>query len=302
VTEVSSARYTALAVLFSFLWASAFAAVKIGLRDAPPLFLMSSRFVVAGALLLAFAALRGRRLPALGEWPLIVGLGVLNYSLYLGLTALALRYVSAGLGAVLASLNPLLLALVAPWALGERLTPTKIVGLSTSFVSIVWVMRSRLGDDNRPEGVALLAGAIVCLVAATLVFKRARFQHDLLVLNGGQLLAAGIVLGLPSLVWEPVADVRVTFTFLVAWLYLLAGVSWLGMGVWFWLLRHGDATRASSYFFLNPIFGLFLGALLLGEPLGAVDFAGFAAVALGIYLVQLPRRGAAPRFRRAERA
>ncbi len=58
------------------------------------------------------------------------------------------------------------------------------------------------------------------------------------------------------------------------------------MWTWFWLLTHGDATRASAYFFLNPIFGLFIGALLLGEPLGPVDFVGSAAVALGIYLVQ----------------
>ena len=58
------------------------------------------------------------------------------------------------------------------------------------------------------------------------------------------------------------------------------------MLIWFWLLTHGDATRASAFFFLNPIFGLFLGALFLGEPLTAIDFAGSAAVALGIYLVQ----------------
>jgi drug/metabolite transporter (DMT)-like permease len=283
MAPVSVARYTALAVLFSLLWSSAFAVVKIALHDAPPLFLMASRFLVAGAVLLAFAALRGRRLPTLDEWPLIVVLGVLNYSLYLGLTAMGLRYLSAGMGAVLASLNPLLLAIVAPWALDERLTTTKIVGLLLGFVSVTGVMWSRLGDDNRPEGIALVAGAIVCLVAATLIFKRSETRRDLLVLNGGQLLAAGIVLLVPSLLWEPMSDVRLTITFLGAWLYLITGVSWLGMWTWFWLLSHGDATRASAYFFLNPIFGLFFGALLLGEPLGAVDFVGTAAVEQRIY-------------------
>ena len=46
-----------------------------------------------------------------------------------------------------------------------------------------------------------------------------------------------------------------------------------------------DAARASSYFFLNPIFGLFLGALLLAEPLHRLDFIGTLGVAVGIYLV-----------------
>jgi len=58
------------------------------------------------------------------------------------------------------------------------------------------------------------------------------------------------------------------------------------MLIWFWLLSHGDATRASAYFFLNPVLGVFLGALILGEPLRAYDFAGSIVVALGIYLVQ----------------
>jgi drug/metabolite transporter (DMT)-like permease len=286
VAGVSPVRYAVLAVLFSLLWASAFVVVKIALRDAPPLFLMASRFLVAGPLLLAFAAARGRSMPAGREWPVIAVLGVLNYALYLGLTAMGLRHVSAGLGAVLASLNPLLLAIVAPWVLDERLTLTKAVGLLTSFGGVAWVMWSRLGDDNRPSGMVLMGLGTVCIVAAALVFKRLAPQRDLAVLNGGQLLAAGVVLIGPSLAWEPVADVRLTPTFVGAWLFLVAGISWLAMGIWFWLLRHGDATRASAYFFLNPIFGLFLGALFLGEPMGAVDFAGSAAVALGIYLVQ----------------
>ena len=283
---VSSVRYAALAVLFSLLWASAFVVVKVALRDVPPLFLMASRFLVAGPLLLAAAAARGRAMPALREWPVIAVLGVLNYTLYLALTAMALRHLSAGMGAVLASFNPLLLAILAPWVLGERLTVAKVVGLLTSFGGVTWVMWGRLGDDNRPSAMALMGLATVCIVAAALLFKRLAPEGDLAVLNGGQLFVAGLVLAVPSLGWEGVADVQLTPRFVGAWLYLIAGISWLAMGIWFWLLRHGDATRASAYFFLNPIFGLFFGAVFLGEPMTALDVVGSAAVALGIYLVQ----------------
>ena len=284
--SVSAVRYTALALLFSLLWASAFIAVKVGLRDSPPLFLMASRFLVAGALLLVFARARGHSLPTAAGWRVIITLGVLNYALYLGLTATALRHLSAGMGAVLASTNPLLLALVAPWLLGERLTATKVGGLLMSFAGVTWVMWSRLGDDNRPGAMALTGLAIISLVAGTLVFKRLRPAPDLLVLNAGQLLTAGVVLAGPCLAWEPLVSVRLTPSFLAAQAYLIVGISWIAMLIWFWLLTHGDATRASAFFFLNPILGLFLGALLLGEPLTAVDFAGSAAVAVGIYLVQ----------------
>jgi drug/metabolite transporter (DMT)-like permease len=58
------------------------------------------------------------------------------------------------------------------------------------------------------------------------------------------------------------------------------------MLIWFWLLRHGEATRASAWLFLNPVIGVFLGAMLLAEPLRAQDFLGAATVAFGIHLVQ----------------
>lgn len=280
-------RYTLLAVLFSLLWAAAFIGVKVALRSSPPLFLMAFRFLVAGTLLLCFARLRGRRLPGtLAGWGPLVVLGLLNNALYLGLSSTGLQHVSAGMGAVLASTNPLLLALVAAWLLGERLTPAKVLGLLLSFGGVVWIMRSRMGDENRPGGMALMLLAIVFLVAGTVVFKKLRVPQDLLVVNGGQLFAAGVALSISSLLLEPVGTVRFTASFMAAQAFLILGVSCLGMLIWFWLLRHGDASRASAYFFLNPVLGLGLGALLLGESLRLGDFAGSAAVAIGILIVQ----------------
>jgi len=261
--------------------------VKIGLASSPPLFLMFFRFIVAGSALLLIARWRGAALPArLADWWPIALLGALNYTLYLGLTAVALRHLSAGMGAVLASTNPLMLAVCAAWLLDERLTVPKVVGLLASFAGVAWVMWSRIGPDNEPGAMGLIVVSIACLVAGTLLFKRAQPRFDLLVLNGGQLLVAGLLLAVPVLVWEDLHAVRFTSSFLAAQAYLIVGVSWVGMLIWFWLLTHGDATRASAYFFLNPVLGIFLGALLLGEPLHARDFLGSAVVAVGIWLVQ----------------
>lgn len=281
------ARYTLLALLFSLLWAAAFIAIKVAIRFAPPLTLQASRFLVAGVVLLACARLLGRPMPTrLADWGPITLLGVLNNACYLGITTFTFLHLSAGMGAVLASTNPVMLALVAPWALGERLTPRRAAGLAVSYAGVVWVMWSRMGQENRPEAMALFLAAVSFLVAGTIAFKQLRPTTDRLVLNGGQLLVGGLVLAVPSVLWEPLGDVHLTPSFLAAQAYLIVGVSWVAMLIWFWLLDHGDATRASAWFFLNPILGLLLAALLLGEPLGAHDLAGAAAVALGIYLVQ----------------
>ena len=284
---VSGVRYALLAILFCHLWSGAFVAVKVGLASSPPLFLMAVRFLVAGALLLGWARLTGRRMPAnVREWGGIVALGLLNNAIYLGLTSIALRDLSAGMAAILASTNPLMLALVAPWALGERWTVRKVAGLLIAFAGVVWVMSSRVGPDNRPAAMGLIVLSIMFLVGGTILFKRVRPDQDLVALNAGQLFAAGLALSVPSVLLEPLGSVRLTPSFLASQAYLIAGVSWVGMLLWFWLLRHGDATRASAWFFLNPVIGVFLGAVVLGEPLRGPDFLGTATVALGIYLVQ----------------
>jgi drug/metabolite transporter (DMT)-like permease len=255
--------------------------------DAPPLTIQASRFLIAGAGLLAIAAALGRRMPAnAADWRAIVALGLLNHALYLGATTFAIQRMSAGMGSVLASTNPVILAFVAPWALGERLNRTKIAGLALSCAGVVWVMWSRVGADNRPEAMGLFLAAVGFIVAGTIVFKRTAPTCDRLVLTGGQLLVAGLMLAVPALAFEPWRTVRFTAPFLAAQGYLIVGVSWTAMLIWFWLLDHGDASRASAWFFLNPILGLVFGTLLLGEPLGAHDLIGAAGVALGIALVQ----------------
>jgi drug/metabolite transporter (DMT)-like permease len=282
--------YVALALLFSLLWASAFVAVKTALRDSPPLFLMGTRFLLAGAALLLVAVASGSRLPASRRACLqLVLLGLLNYAGYLGVSAIALQFVTAGMGAVLASTNPLLLTGVAAAVLGERLGLPKLVGLGIALSSVVLIMWSRIGSSSEPLGMLLLLGANGIMVAGTVLFKRWAPQHGLTVLNGVQLLVSGAALTIPSLLLEPVATVRWTPTFLVALLYLVFIVSCGAMAIWFTLLRSGDASKASAYLFLNPVLGLALGALLLAEPLRTPDVLGGLGVGLGVYLVQRAR-------------
>jgi drug/metabolite transporter (DMT)-like permease len=279
--------YAAAAVLFSLLWASAFVAIKVALLDCPPLLLMASRFLVAGGLLLGAAAAAGRAFPRSGrDWRRLAALGLLNNALYLGVNAFTLRHLDAGMGAMLASTNPLLLALVAPWALGEALTRRKALGLAASYAGVAWAMRERVGPGNQPWAMALFLLTIAFIVAATVLFKRWALRADLLVVNGGQCLAAGLALALPALALERPADVRWTGALLAAQAYMILVVSGAAMLLWLWLLRRGDATRASAYFFLNPIFGLLLGAVFLDERLALRDAAAALVVGAGIYAVQ----------------
>ncbi len=287
---IATPLYTLLALLLSGLWASAFIPIKLGLRSSPPLFLMGFRFLLAGIALLLLARAGGHLLPASRRaWSQLAVLGLLNNVAYLGLTAVALRHLSSGMGAVLASTNPLMLAAVAAIFLKERLGLMKGMGLVLAFVSIVFIMYSRLGTGDEPGSVGLLLLANAFLVVGTVLFKYWSPRYDLKVINGIQLLIASVVLLLSSLLWEPIDSICWNVDLLSAIAYLSFAVSCGAMMLWFFLLRIGDASKASAFFFLNPVIGLFLGALLLSEPLRSWDFLGIVGVTLGIYLVQRSR-------------
>ena len=63
----------------------------------------------------------------------------------------------------------------------------------------------------------------------------------------------------------------------------------LGLGAWFWLVRHYPATRISAFTLLTPVFGLLAGVGLLGEPLTLRLGVALVAVCAGIWLVNRVR-------------
>jgi len=278
----------AAAIFYIVLWASAYVPSKIGVLGSSPLWFLVFRFAFSGVVALAIALAAGARLPREArDWAAVAVLGVLGNALYLGFTYEALRHIASGIGAIVASTNPLVLALIAPVVLRERLGGLKLVGLALGFGGVLAIVLVRLGSGTAdPLDVGLAFCGVLASVAATIVFKKWCGGLDLRAVTGLQLLAAGVTLvpfafaseGLPHATWTPAFVV----SFFYAALVMSVGASLL----WFWLLTHGEASRVSAYYFLTPVFGLVFSALLLHEPVGLRDAGGLGAIALGIALVQ----------------
>jgi drug/metabolite transporter (DMT)-like permease len=289
MTRFTGSIGTPVAVFYVVLWASAYVPSKIGATAMPPLWFLVARFLVAGAIMAAIAvALRRHFPPRTRQWLTYAAYGVLANGAYLGLTYVALgRGLAAGIGSIVASTNPLMLALVAPWLLREPLTWRKLLGLALGFGGVLAVMLARTGTGTaRPTDIGIALLGVASNVASTVLFKRARGSTDLLAINTIQLLGAGLVMipfaflayGAPTADLSPA--VVSSFVYLV--LVLSVGASLL----WLWLLSHGAASRVSAFYFLTPLFGLAFGALFLSESVGPGDAVGLVAVACGIVLVQ----------------
>src|SRR5512147_287343 len=173
---------TALALLYVLVWASAFVPSRVLARLGQPLWVLTVRFAIASVLMAMVVVALGRPWPRTSAaWLQISGYGLLANASYLGCTYEALRHLSSGMGAIIASTNPLLLALVAPALLNEPLTPRKIAGLLLGFGGVLIAMSARAGTQvARPQDVLLAFLGVVALVGSTLVFKRLRTPEDLL--------------------------------------------------------------------------------------------------------------------------
>jgi drug/metabolite transporter (DMT)-like permease len=285
--RAQGALHTVLAVLYIFLWASAFVPSRVVSTTAPPLWILSFRFTLAGALLLGGALAAGLALPRDPRtWGRLALLGLTANAGYLGLTYLALRHLSSGMGAILASTNPLLLALAAPRLLGEPLTRRKLLGMVLGVSGVVITMAARAGlQTARPQDVALALGGVVSLTASTILYKRLQHKPHPIVVNGGQLLCAGLILVPAALLMHGAPRVMLSPQIAVAFAWLVVAMSIGASLLWFWLLSHGDASRVSAWYFLTPVFGLLLGAALLGEKLAPLDGVGLVVIAAGLLLV-----------------
>jgi len=284
--------------LFCLLWSFAFVAGKIGVTDCPPLILLAARFSLAGILILGITALRGEAWSSL-TWrdaAIFAILGVANNALYLGLGYTGLQTVSAGLGGLIVSANPVFTAVLAAAFLGEALTWRKVAGLALGIAGVGFIVwhRMSVGTDDW-HGILFTLASLASIVAGTILFKVLAPKGSLWVGNGVQNLAAGIVLLPFAYTLADVSDIVPSTRLFAAFAFLVLGGSILAYLLWFHLLKVCGATAASAYHFLMPPLGMLFAFLVLGEHVEFRDLLGIVPVALGIYLVTRPAASASTR-------
>jgi len=278
---------TSAAIFFVALWGSAFVPSKIGVLDSSPLWFLVARFAVSGAITLVIALACGSRFPTdRRAWLAVILLGVLTNAIYLGLNYEALRHLAAGVGAVVSSTNPLLLALLAPYFLREPLTRRKVLGLVLGFAGVLAIMLGRMGTGTaQPRDVAFAVLGNLGSVASTIVFKRLLVQLDLRMTTALQLLAAGVAVLPFAIVFDGTPHAQWGAPLIVSFAYVVVVMSVGASLLWFWLLEQGEASRVTAFYFLSPVFGLGIAAIF-GEALTVRDLAGLIAIACGIAIVQ----------------
>ncbi len=282
-------RAVVMGLTFALIWSSAFTSARIIVDAAPPLYALSLRFAVSGVIGIGLALALGQtfRLTRT-QWRAVVIFGLCQNAIYLGLNFVAMQWIEASLAAIIASTMPLLVAL-ANWTIfREKLPLMGIVGLVAGFAGVALIMAQRFGGGADMLGIALCLIGAVALAAATLTVKSASNGGNLLMIVGLQMFVGSAALLIPALAFETLT-IAWSAPLIIAFVYttILPGLA--ATLIWFTLVARIGATRAATYHFLNPVFGVLIAFIFLSEQLSWSDAVGVAIIAAGILAVQRAR-------------
>ncbi len=279
-----------------FIWASTFTIIKIGLEKITPVTLSFVRSILATFFLLGWLLLRkGRQEIARAlkfHLGYIIGLGVVGVALFNIFQNMGIGLTSSGIASLLVASNPVFILILSAMILGEKITRNKAAGIVLGSVGIIVVtflgknMAILIRSGSFWGNILALLSA-VCWAVYSVMNKRALKSYTPLTLTVLAYVFGSFILFFLCFTF---GNLSLVFRWsLSSWLILLyLGI--LASGVTFYLWNYAlstmEASRVSIFIFLVPVVAIFLGKLILSEPITGFTFLGTALVLSGIYLME----------------
>jgi len=294
VSSPSSARLRAAFLLLTLIWGTTWAVIRVGLEGIPPLTGVALRFGIAGSLLLALVPRLGVRFTwsrrEVGLWAMN---GLFSFSASYTIVYWAEQHIPSGLAAVLFASYPLMVVVIAHFALpGERLGWRAAGGvlLGLAGVAVIFSDDLRLlgGANVREVALVMLISPLVSAVATVAVKRWGHGIHPLSLTAIPMLLTAAVV-GLLALAVERQATVVFDLRSVGALLYLAVLGSAVTFTIYYWMLANAPATRVALIAYTIPIVAVAVGAVVFQEPIRPLVIVGGVLVLLGVGIVT--RRG-----------
>lgn len=245
-----------------FLWGINAVSIKFSNQGMPPLMSAAIRSLVAGALVWAYARMKGRKV----------------------------AFTPASRSLIFLYTHAIWVALGAHLFLkDDRLTPVKFFGLVLAFCGIAAVFSARSPElppsywiEDLMESFAAIFWAATTLYVKHISHKVTLDHYQTLF---AQLMYALPLLALGSFIFEFPVNLNLSPLILASLFYQSVVVAFASFLIWFWLIHRHTVSRLASFTFMTPLFGVILGGLILKEPITFLVWIGLACVAGGIYMV-----------------
>jgi drug/metabolite transporter (DMT)-like permease len=283
------------------LWGSTYLAIRIAVENIPPLMMGATRFLISGALMLAWRVAAGHpirvnpremlRLTVIGVLLLTAGNVVLGW---------AETMIPTGLAALLIAITPLWFLLLEHFSRrGDHLSARGIVGIVLGLIGVVvlvWPDITGAVRVGRGElfGAALLMVSSFSWACGSVLSKRWHIRVDPYTASGWEMLSAGainLVLAIGAGDLHKTVWARNSVWAIV---YLVFAGSMIGFTAYVWLLRNVPTPKVATYAYVNPIVAVFLGWLVLGEKITPYIAAGSVVVIASVVIVTRAKAHIAP--------
>jgi drug/metabolite transporter (DMT)-like permease len=274
-----------------FFWGTTYLALRIGVKDVPGLYFAGIRNFLAGLALTGFYLIKGYQIPNWVTFKKLILISFLLLVLSNGMMSWSMQFIPSGLGAIIAAMTPLWIAIFSMVLLQKHHLPIKVIlGLVIGFAGISGIFYDNLADLLNPSfrfGIILAVIATMSWSLGAVLTSRDKPDIHILFGTGIQMLFAGFILLIFSLVTGKTVSIS-SFTkeSWFALIYLITFGSLIGYGAFVYAVSKLPPAKVSIYAYINPIVALFLGWVVLHEDnLNPMMGVGSAATLLGVYLV-----------------
>lgn len=294
----------ALAILCCILWGSATPSIKIGYElfniasgdTASQILFAGIRFVLAGILTILFGSLLSRKVlvPQKKSMPLILKLAAVQTVLQYIFFYVGHAHTSGVKAAIINGSNVFLSILFAVLIFKhEKMTWIKLIGCLAGFAGVVAINLTGSGIDMNlsfaGEGAILISAAAYALSSG--MIKKYSQQENPVVLSGYQFFFGGVVMTAAGLIaGGKISGFTLSSTALLIYLAMISSVAYT---VWGILLKHNPVAKVTVFGFTNPMFGVILSAIFLGEKSQAFGVRGLVALVLvcfGIFIINREKK------------
>lgn len=275
-----------------FFWGGTWIAGRVIAQEvSAPLAIAALRFVITALVLAGAVLLSGKALPRLQtsrEWGVVCGLGFFGIFLYGLCFFYGLQHISAGRGALVVALNPVVIV-IAAWLFGqERMNRRKALGSAIALAGCLTVIGNgnplALIEGTVGVGEWLIIGCVLSWAAYTFIGRQATKTLSPLATTFYGSLVGALLLGIAALIQGAIEPLAWSWR-VWAGMFFLAIFGTAIAYTWFTEAVHQlGAGHASVFINLVPVFAVLQAALLLDERLGlSVLFGGLLVIA-GVWL------------------
>ncbi len=279
--------WTALWTLY-LVWGSTYLGIKVMVETMPPFLSTGARFALAGLLLAAVLALRGRSLRVTRrELAACAALGAALLTFGVGVVTVAETRIDSSVAAIIAGSVPLQVVILR-FLSRQRIARATLASVVVGLAGVALIVVPAGGSGSTLGGLAIMIAATVSWSLGSFFSHRAPLPRDPFVATVWEMLAAAVFLTVLGLASGEAGDVRpeaFSHRSLAALAYLAVAGSLIGFSAYVWLLQNVPISKVVTHQYVNPLVAVLLGAAFLSERLSWTALLGALLIVGSVFAV-----------------